>query len=89
MTSRLKTSQYREFSLFVSISLSLKKIGLKKVYVSVSKKFGLKQSLGIGLEHFGLKKGSVLFSKDLVSKSLGIGLKSLVSKKFGISHISR
>ena len=82
--SRLKTSQYRDFSLFVSISLSLKKLGLKKVSLSVSKIFGLKKKTQYRSRKFwSRKKVSVSVSKifSLEKKSRYQSRKYLVSKK--------
>ena len=58
-----------------TVSISLKKFGLKKSK-SWSQKFGLKKSLGIGLENiWSRKKVSVSVSK----KSLSIGLENIWS----------
>ena len=67
-------------------SISLKKLVLKKISVSVSKNLVSEKSLSICLGHFLSKKEvSVSVSKTFGLKNLGIGLENM---KFLVSSLS-
>ena len=74
VTSRLETSQYRDFSHFLgSIGFSLEKFGLEKSLSIGLENFSLKLSLSIGFRNIWSHKKSQCWSQKMWSKkSLGI-----------------
>ena len=82
-----KTSRFWNFSTFFMVSVSvLENFGIKKVSVSVSLRFGIKKNISISCDKFWYrKKYRYWFRKDLVLKSIWIGVKTkLVLESIGI-----